>query len=170
MAKGEQAGFLGRLTILSTYSIAMAYLEAMIVVYLRRLMPIADWNRQVTDCASLITFLEKHQVLWTEQTREAATIIMLIAVALMAGSTIRQKLGAFLWSFALWDLFYYIFLYMLIKWPSNLATWDVLFLIPRPWVSPVYIPVIISLGMLMAGIFLLKSDGGKTKAASKAKK
>jgi hypothetical protein len=170
MAKGEQAGFLGRLAVLSTFSAAMGYLEAMVVVYLRRIMPIADWNRQVTDYGSLVAFLEKHQVMWTEQTREAATIIMLIAVALLAGSTVRQKFGAFLWSFATWDLFYYISLYLLIKWPPSLATWDVLFLIPKPWVSPVYIPVIISLGMLMVGFFLLKSEGGRAKKSPKGGK
>ncbi|MDQ7822825.1 MAG: hypothetical protein RDV48_08540 [Candidatus Eremiobacteraeota bacterium] len=172
MAKEKSAGLAGTLGLLTCYGIAMAYVEAMVVVYLRRLLPLSQWNVEVTDLHSLTMFLSRHHVLWTEQTREAATIIMILAVALLAGGTLRMKAGAFLYTFAIWDLFYYIFLYALIKWPPTLATGDVLFLIPRPWVSPVYVPVIISLAMLMLSLFVMggkQNGGGKAKKASKGK-
>jgi hypothetical protein len=36
-----------------------------------------------------------------------------------------------------------------------LFTWDILFLIPAPWVGPVMAPVLVSLVMIVAGIWCL---------------
>jgi hypothetical protein len=77
-------------------------------------------------------------------TREAATIIMLLVIAFLVGDTWLEKGILFLWTFAFWDLFYYISLYLLIKWPPTLKTIDVLFLIPKPWIAPVWFPVGVS--------------------------
>ena len=79
-----------------------------------------------------------------EKTREVATIIMLVVIACIAGSDWLEKGVFFLWTFAFWDLFYYVSLYILIKWPPKLTTTDVLFLIPKPWIAPVWFPVGIS--------------------------
>ena len=66
-----------------------------------------------------------------------ATILMLVILALLVGGKWLEKMVVFLWTFAFWDLFYYLSLYLLIKWPPSLTTIDVLFLIPRPWIAPV---------------------------------
>jgi hypothetical protein len=79
-----------------------------------------------------------------EMTREVATIIMLVVIARISGVTWIERGIFFLWTFAFWDLFYYLSLYILIKWPPSLNTIDVLFLIPRPWIAPVWVPVGIS--------------------------
>jgi hypothetical protein len=79
-----------------------------------------------------------------EMTREAATIIMLVVIALLTGSTWIEKGVFFLWTFAFWDLFYYLSLYILIKWPPTMRTIDVLFLIPVPWIAPVWFPIGVS--------------------------
>jgi hypothetical protein len=76
-----------------------------------------------------------------EMSREAATIIMLAAIGILAGTTWAERGLFFLWTFAFWDLFYYLSLYILIRWPPKLTTTDVLFLIPRPWIAPVWFPV-----------------------------
>jgi membrane protein implicated in regulation of membrane protease activity len=58
--------------------------------------------------------------------------------------------------FAIWDIFYYIFLWLLIGWPESFFTWDILFLLPVTWVGPVLAPVINSLTMIvLAGLILL---------------
>jgi hypothetical protein len=146
----------------------MAYLEAMVVIYLRMILPMAEWNR-LTSPASVASFLQKYHVLWTEQTREAATIIMLLAVAIISGLNARQKIAYFLWTFGVWDIFYYVSLYALIKWPPGLATMDLLFLIPGPWIAPVYLPVMISAGMLVLAVVILwlETGGGKKPSGSK---
>ena len=77
-------------------------------------------------------------------TREAATIIMLIIIAYLVGTTWPERGIFFLWTFAFWDLFYYLSLYILIKWPPALKTIDVLFLIPVPWIAPVWFPIGVS--------------------------
>jgi len=77
-------------------------------------------------------------------TREAATIIMLFVIAYLTGTSWTEKGVFFLWTFAFWDLFYYVSLYILIKWPPSLKTIDVLFLIPKPWIAPVWFPVGVS--------------------------
>ena len=79
-----------------------------------------------------------------EMTREAAAIIMLLIIAWIAGTTWTEKGVYFLWTFAFWDLFYYVSLYILIKWPPSFKTIDVLFLIPVPWIAPVWFPTGVS--------------------------
>ncbi|MDR3559612.1 MAG: hypothetical protein P4L58_04385, partial [Candidatus Pacebacteria bacterium] len=79
-----------------------------------------------------------------EAVRNAATIVMLICVALLAEKNRRERWAVFLWTFAFWDLFYYFGLYLLIGWPKSLTTPDVLFLIPSPWYSQVWFPLLVS--------------------------
>jgi hypothetical protein len=77
-------------------------------------------------------------------TREAATIIMLVVITYLVGSSWLERGVFFLWTFAFWDLFYYVSLYILIKWPPTIKTIDVLFLIPVPWIAPVWFPIGVS--------------------------
>jgi len=125
--------------LLALFGIAMAHFEGVVVVYLRKVLGIIDSE---SNKESLGKFPERY--LFIEQTREVATIIMLVIIALLVGDTRLDMIVIFLWTFAFWDLFYYLSLYLLIKWPPKLTTIDVLFLIPRPWIAPVWIPIAIS--------------------------
>jgi hypothetical protein len=127
------------LSLLALFGLAMAHLEGVVVVYLRKAlgMPDSDSNRDSID-----RIPQKYLVI--EMTREAATIIMLLVIAYLTGITWIERIVFFLWTFAFWDLFYYVSLYILIKWPPKLTTIDVLFLIPKPWIAPVWFPVCIS--------------------------
>lgn len=146
-----------RLFGLTLYSIGMAYVEAMVVVYLRRLIPFTDLSGMTID--NIASFLSENHIYFEEQTREAATIVMLICIALLSGRNIREKISAFLWCFGIWDIFYYVFLRIWTGWPKSFMDMDVLFLIPAPWVSPVAVPLIISLIMLIVSFFLFKGGG-----------
>lgn len=137
------------LALLALFGIAMAHLEGVVVVYLRKALGIIDSE---SNKESLEKFPERY--LKIEMTREAATIIMLVVIAYLAGGTWIEKGVLFLWTFAFWDLFYYLSLYILIKWPPKLTTIDVLFLIPKPWIAPVWFPVSVS-GMTIIVIALL---------------
>jgi uncharacterized membrane protein YjjP (DUF1212 family) len=139
--------------LLAFFGISMAHLEGVTVVYLRRALGIIDSqsNRE------LLKKIPKHYI-FIEKTREVATILMLVIIALLVGKTWLDMIVVFLWTFAIWDLFYYLSLYLLIKWPSNFATIDVLFLIPRPWIAPVWIPIgISSITIIIITILLLTS-------------
>ncbi|HEX2920261.1 MAG TPA: hypothetical protein VHO50_03755 [Bacteroidales bacterium] len=130
---------LTKLFLLAIFAIAMAHLEGVVVVYLRKLLGISD---DKSNKLSLENFPKHYLII--EMTREAATIIMLVVIAYLTGDSWLEKVILFLWTFAFWDLFYYVSLFILIKWPPKLTTIDVLFLIPVPWIAPVWFPVGIS--------------------------
>jgi hypothetical protein len=142
-----------RLSLLAVFGIAMAHLEGVVVVYLRKALGMIDSE---SNKESVEKFPKRY--LNIEMTREAATIIMLVVIAYLTGTTWLERGIFFLWTFAFWDLFYYVSLYLLIKWPPTLKTIDVLFLIPKPWISPVWFPVGVSSVTIVAIIvfYLLK--------------
>jgi len=140
-----------RLLVVATFAVAMAWVEAAVVFYLRR----------------LVDRIEPHQpdplpiagdLGGTEVIREAATLVMLLAVGWLAGRTWRARLGFILTAFGAWDIFYYVFLRVMTGWPHSLFDWDVLFLIPLPWWGPVLAPVLIALLMIVGGALLAGND------------
>ena len=139
--------------LLAVFGIAMAHLEGVVVVYLRKIFGIK--NSQTNN--DLLKDFSK-QYIFIEQTREVATIVMLVILAVLVGVTWLDKIIVFLWTFAFWDLFYYLSLYILIKWPTKLTTIDVLFLIPKPWIAPVWVPIgISSITIIIITVLLLTS-------------
>lgn len=138
-----------KLLLLAIFGIAMAHLEGVVVVYLRKALGMLDTE---SNKESIEKFPERY--LYIEMSREAATIIMLVVIAYLTGGSWIEKGIFFLWTFAFWDLFYYLSLYILIKWPPKLTTIDVLFLIPKPWIAPVWFPLGVS-GLTILIITLL---------------
>jgi len=136
---------------LTLYAIAMAYVEAALVVHLRQLY-YAD---------NLLTIfplrLISHTDLAIELVREAATILMLVTVALLADRDIGRRFAAFVYTFGVWDLGYYGCLKLLIDWPQTWFEWDVLFLLPWPWFGPWITPAAIALLFTGWGAWVLLS-------------
>jgi hypothetical protein len=132
---------------LTVFAVAMGYLEAAIVVYLRaRFYPGGfSFPLQVID---RFTY-------GVELGREAATLLMLGAVAHLVGSCRMTRLASFAFVFGLWDIAYYAGLKLLLDWPATLLTWDVLFLLPVVWIGPVLAPVLISLLLIAGSVPLL---------------
>ena len=98
---------------------------------------------------------ENSRLLGVEISREAATMVMLASVAGLAAGGRELWLPCFAIAFGTWDLFYYLFLRLLIDWPSSIMAWDILFLIPVPWAAPVLGPSIVSLTIIGAGLLAL---------------
>ncbi len=139
--------------LLALFGISMAHLEGVTVVYIRRLLGITDTQLNI----EVFKKIPKSFIL-VEKTREVATILILVTLALLVGKTLLDMIVVFLWTFAFWDLFYYLSLYILIKWPPNFTTIDILFLIPRPWIAPVWVPIgISSITIIIITILLLTS-------------
>ncbi len=88
--------------------------------------------------------------------RELSTIVMLAAVACIAAKRFWERFGYFLVIFGVWDIFYYVWLKVTIGWPSSLFDWDILFLIPLPWIGPVIAPVLLSVVMIVTGIMIIQ--------------
>ncbi|MBI5662527.1 MAG: hypothetical protein HZC46_10315 [Ignavibacterium album] len=119
------------------FSIAMAYLESAVVVYLRELYYPDGFTFPIKPIPEKIIFIELG--------REFATIIMLCSVAVISGKLFVERISYFLFAFGVWDIFYYLWLKVFINWPESLLTDDLLFLIPVPWISPVLAPVLVSI-------------------------
>lgn len=132
---------------LTLFSIAMGFLESAVVIYLRAIYYPNGFNFPLVSMNTSIAV--------TELGREAATTIMLAGIGIVAGKNNTQQFGWFLYCFAIWDIFYYLFLKVLLNWPESLFTWDILFLIPLPWVGPVICPCIISFSMILLAIVLI---------------
>lgn len=135
------------------FSIAMAYLESAVVVYLRRMYGITDLMLQMPPFDPTIAAIELG--------RELATLVMLLSIGWIAGNQFQTRISYALISFGLWDIFYYFWLRIFIGWPRNLFEPDLLFLIPLPWWGPVLSPVLIA-GLMVAGgiVVIVRNDQG----------
>lgn len=140
MATGDKVNNLQFLWI-TLFGISMAFFESSIVVYLRELYYPEGFSFP-------LEIVDPH-IAVTEFLRELFSLVMIITVALIATRNFMQRFSNFLYIFAVWDIFYYIFLKLLLGWPASLITWDILFLVPVPWSGPVITPVLISLIMIM---------------------
>ncbi len=137
------------------FSIAMAYLESAVVVYLRELY----YPNGFTFPLKIIP----EKILIIELGRELATIIMLGSMAIIAGKIFAEKVAYFLFAFGVWDIFYYVWLTVFINWPDSLLTDDLLFLIPVPWISPVFAPVLVSVIFILFSVVALRQSEAGSK-------
>jgi hypothetical protein len=138
-----------RLFSLAIFAVAFAYIEADAVVYLRHL-----YYPGITSLFPLRS-MDK-EIFSFEVYREITTIVILAVVAYISSKKLWKILFLFLFLFGIWDIFYYIFLYLMIYWPPGLFSFDVLFLIPILWMAPVLCPVLISLTLICGSLFILK--------------
>jgi hypothetical protein len=133
----------GRYLWLWLFGIALGWFEAAVVVYLRALYYPGGFRFPVV--------LVLDRVVFVEVAREAASLLILAAAARLAGSRFLERFAAFMLVFGIWDLVYYGVLRLVLGWPPSLATWDLLFLIPVPWVGPVWAPVVVSIALVVCG-------------------
>ena len=173
LADARQNSFWRGLAALTLFGVSFGYVEAALVVYLREIYePFTqqlDPDRQPGEIYPLIT-LEQLEAAGTshlallkiEVIREASTMIMLASVGLAVGWNFNTCFAGFIVAFGVWDIFYYVFLRVLVTWPVSLLDWDILFLIPLPWVGPVLAPMLIAISMIVAGtIVLWRESGGR---------
>ena len=151
-----------KLIALGLFGVAFGYVEAAVVVYLRTICDPLRSELFYDVCHDAVFPLPSLEQLYaagpdyicllqTELGRELATLVMLGTVGITIGRTFREWLAGFVIVFGVWDIFYYVFLKVLIGWPASLWTWDILFLLPVPWVAPVIAPVLVSVSMIVAG-------------------
>jgi hypothetical protein len=136
-----------RIISLATFSIAMGFLEAVVVVYLRQLYYPEGFAFPLRPVVLGGFFVES--------LREISTIIMLVSVGMAAGRIFPERFAYMLYCFGIWDIFYYVWLKVLLDWPGSFFTWDILFLIPVVWAGPVLAPVICAFTMVAIGVCIL---------------
>ena len=160
-----------QLLISGLFAIAFSFIEASVVIYLRAITGFLTGSglSEVTNLSS--NFYREARIvidfppslLKVEILREAATILMLGCVAWLTVRGRKERWAVFLWVFAIWDIFYYLSLRLTVGWPSSLKTPDVLFLIPVPWTSQVWFPLIVS-ALTLFSIMAVKTGPAKKTA------
>ena len=149
------ASYSPTLKLVTLFSIAMGFMEAAVVIFLREHYYPSGFDFPVVSISQVSGI--------TEVLREAATLIMLVCIGLLAGRNNTSRFAFFLLAFAIWDLTYYLFLKLILAWPASLLDWDILFLIPVPWFGPVLAPCIISIAMIGFALLLLNGSHKKLK-------
>ena len=148
-----------RWTIVALFAIAMAWLEAATVYYIRllvgRLEPYQANPLPIDGVLGPV-----------ELVREAATLIMLVTVGALAGKTWRARLGYSAVAFGVWDIGYYVFLKMIYDWPRSVFDWDILFLLPLPWWGPVLAPMSIAALMIVWGTLASRENSTPSSSAT----
>jgi len=139
--------------LVAIFAVAMGWLEAVVVVYMRLLfypegfdfpLKMIPWNIGVLELL-----------------REVATLAMLVIVGMLAGRKPLEKFAYLLMAFGIWDIIYYLGLRLSLGWPVSLLSWDLLFLIPLPWVGPVLAPVLVAVAMILAAVLIILQEDRK---------
>ncbi|HOK56961.1 MAG TPA: hypothetical protein PKV21_04850 [bacterium] len=150
-----------RILLYTIVGLALGWWEGVVVVYIREiLLNISPDLTKITInqlVKPLFVTHNKYSLLFIEKTREITPIIIILCISIFNEKKFIRKFAAFLWIFAIWDLFYYITLKILINWPSSLKTIDCLFLIPSPWIAPVWVPVSIMFIFLFISAYIFKN-------------
>jgi hypothetical protein len=129
---------------------AFGFVEAAVVIYLRALVYPEGFRFPLRPFAP--------ELITVEVVREIATVLLLFGTAMLAGRNRWGRVGAFLLLFGVWDITYYMWLRLAINWPTSLLDWDILFLLPLPWIGPVIAPVLVACVMVGAGIWFMLSE------------
>lgn len=156
------------LIFLALFGIASGITEASAIIYLRapsgllpgydrNLSEVVNLSASIHDQAQLVAKLPKSLYV-VEFIRQVATMIMLISIAMISARRWRERFAAFLWTFAVWDISYYIAFRAFIGWPSSLLDYDFLFLVPVPWYSQVWYPLLVSALSIFVILILKKPD------------
>ncbi len=134
------------------FSVAMAYLEAAVVVYLQRAL-----GAEVGAIFPLSPVIEAGDLSAIEVGREAVTLVMIASVGLFVGRTGVERLAWGAVVFGVWDIGYYAWLHVFSGWPPSLDSPDLLFLLPVPWVGPIWSPVAVSAALIGVGLAVART-------------
>lgn len=149
-----------RLIFYTIGGIALGWWEGVVVVYIREILTkiapdITKFTIQQLSKPLIITG-GKYSLIFIEKTREISPILIILSISILCEKKILRKIACFFWIFAIWDLFYYITLKILTNWPDSFKTIDCLFLIPQPWIAPIWVPLSIMLIFLLTSGYIFK--------------
>ena len=130
------------------FAAAFAWVESAVVVYLRTIYYPAGFHFPIKT--------HYDYMLVIELIRELATLVMMVSLSVLLSKKFWEGFGYFLIIFGFWDILFYLWLKVMINWPDSLFTFDILFLIPVPWIAPVLAPAIVSLVMIYVGMDIIR--------------
>ena len=135
------------LILLYAFGIAFGYIEGAVAHYLRM-------HYYPEGFTFHLKMLDLHIII-IEMGRELCTLIVIFVMAWISAHYMSRRVFNFLMIFGIWDIIYYAALFLFEAWPKSLFQWDVLFLVPVPWFSPVMAPVTISSLWIITNIIFI---------------
>lgn len=133
--------------------IAFGHTQAVCDVFLRRA---CGWIPAPDDMATVALDAAPGWVLAVDQTRLVAMVLGLICFGLLAGRDGWQRLGAILLALGTWRLIATLSLRLMAGWPATLGARELLTACPSPVFVPVWMLVVIALGLIALGLGALK--------------
>ncbi len=141
------------------FSIAFAYIDAAVVVYLRTIFFPNGFIFPLTEFGVGPLW---QKLLPIEAGREIAMSVVILTAACLLSRQPQQRFAYFVLIFAGWDIFYYVWLKILTGWPVSIMDWDILFLMPAVWAAPVLAPLLVSTAMIVcAAVILYRCSVGR---------
>lgn len=142
-----------RLALLTAFAVALGYLWALSTIYLHRIL---DLSPLEPDLGPGLMPEGPDWLISTQQTAQAALIILLIVLAMLAGRRTTEKLGIFLLTAGLSTLIRYGSLLALTNWSLTWITTDCLLWLPRPRYGPIWIAAVTAAVMVVLGVILTR--------------
>lgn len=149
------------------FAVALGVIEGSVVVYLRAALGfLPGFKGTIQDVWRLTSPLYDQTVavqqlpqslLFIETIREISTMVIFISISAVIVRKLKERIAVFMLAFAVWDITYYIHLWLTVHWPTSLSSPDILFLIPQPWIAQVWFPLMVSL--LTAFVVVINSKG-----------
>jgi len=145
-----------RFLIAVLFAVAFAYIESAVVVYLRAIFYPEGFTFPLKNLLKVDP--PREYLVLTEVGREGATVVLMLTACILFGRNRRQRFAYFIAIFAVWDIFYYVWLKVILGWPASIMDWDILFMMPTLWASAVLYPLMISTIMLAFAVVVLHRD------------
>lgn len=144
---------LNYLIALTALCIAIAYVDAVATFYVRGMQQIAQHGG---DFAQAVTEAMPPRIVTLEQTRQAATVLVLVTVAVVAGRNLQQQFGTAFFALGGWIVLRYAAIRTITDWPTALTDVDTVIFLPDPVYAPVWMPIVIGLGVAAIGVTLVR--------------
>lgn len=139
---------------LTALALALGYLDAVSRFYLRGTLEVAQ---EGGDFARAAVERMPDRVVALEQTRHAALVLTIIAVAVIAGRNGLQRGGTFCFALGAWGVLRYAALRGIVNWPTTLLDADAVLLLPRMVYAPVWMAIVVGLALAAAGVALIRA-------------
>ncbi len=144
---------LSYLIALTALCVAVGYADALATFYVRGMLQV---SQEGGGFARAVVEAMPERIVGLEQTRQAATVLLLISVGFVAGRNAAQQVGTVLFALGGWEIFRYVAIRTITDWPTALGDADAVIFLPQPVYVPVWMPIVIALGSLAVGTSLIR--------------
>lgn len=144
-----------------TAGLICGFIDALFTIYYRKIIPAAQWALTEGVPSKIKALFGKYNLLWTEQAREAAILLLLLLISLLIANQ-SKRWAALLISIASWKAGRLLSLYFLIDWPKNITSYDILSIWPYAAVIPIWATTAFCLFLTIAAYLILKRNNGSS--------